>query len=252
MVMKRTLVLAIVLSMTTILLKFDAIGAESCDALWQRINADSKLPSTFDKAKAMEQQGKSCIDDVTSVVRLSNFYIEGKQFDRAEAVVSSAMKKHPSAPEIKDRAAFIALSRGDSEVARALATELVHKHPRFASPYFTLGKIEAQSKNWANALQYDRKAYELSGDALVLPHIVAELHQLGHHEDAVNTAYRALRENPSLISYKLGINEAIYSLGALGRFEEATQLARRRMAADKNWQQDAAFVQAARKLELIE
>lgn len=251
MVMRRTLVLAMLLSTATLALECDAIGAETCDALWQRISADSKLPSALDKAKAMEQQGKACKDDMASVVRLANFYIEGKQFDRAEAVVSSALKEQPSSPELKDRAAFIAFSKGDIATARALASDLIQRHSSLASPYFTLARIEMQQKNWANALQYDRKAYELSGEALVLLHVTAELHQLDHHEDAVNTAYRALKENPSLISHKLGIDEAIYSLGALGRFDEATQLAKRRMAADKNWRQDTAFVQAARKLKII-
>lgn len=249
--MRKTVVLAMMFFIVTLAVKREALSVENCDALWQRIGADKKLSSAFDKAKAMEQLGNACVDNVASMVRLSNYYIDRQHFDRAEAVVKSAMEKHPSSPELKDRAAFIALSRGDLETARGLAAELIRKNPGFASPYFTLGKIEVQSKNWDKALQYDRKSYELSGDVLVLPHIVAELHQLGHHEDAVNVAYRALKEMPSLVGYKLGTNEAIYSLGALGRFDEAVRLAERRMAADDKWSQDAVFVRAARKLGLV-
>ena len=75
--------------------------------------------------------------------------------------------------------------------AFALASELIQKYPKFASPIFTLGKIEVQRQNWADALQYDRKSYELSGDALVLPHIVAELHQLGPFN--INISHRAIQ-----------------------------------------------------------
>jgi hypothetical protein len=62
MVMRRTLVLAMLVSTATLALECNAIGAETCDGLWQRISADSKISSAVDKAKAMEQQGKACMD----------------------------------------------------------------------------------------------------------------------------------------------------------------------------------------------
>ncbi len=227
-------------------------NAGTCEDLWQKISADPMLRSALDKADAMEQQGKVCMDDVPSIVRTINFYMEGKNLEKAESLAKSALQKIPSSAEIEDRVAFIALAKGDVATARELAQDAIRKIPSFSSPYFTLARIEVKSQNWSNALQYDRRAYELSAKPIVLLHIVMELHQLGHHEDAVTTAYRALKEDPSLIRHKLGIDEAIYSLGALGRFDEAKQLAKRRMAADRNWQQDAALVQALNKLKLLD
>lgn len=101
-------------------------------------------------------------------------------------------------------------------------------------------------------MRYQSKAYELTHSALLLLPLVSALHQLDQHEDAVATAYLAIKEDPKLVSRSAGIDEAIYSLASLGRFDEAKRLIRQRMVADPNWNRDTTLVQAAKRLKVID
>jgi tetratricopeptide (TPR) repeat protein len=228
-----------------------AKNSTECERIWQEVMADERISSFLDKATAMEQRGVGCMDDVTFRVRLGNFYIQAKRVDRAEELVKAGLKSRPNSRELGESAAFISYLKGDLASAQTQAELLIQKYPDFAAPYLTLASIAAQKKQWEDTARYQSRAYDLAGDAKLLLPLGAALHQLGRHEDAVATIYRALKADPSLVGRSAGIDEAIYSLGSLGRFEEATQLVRRRMAADPNWQQDATFVQAAKRLKAI-
>lgn len=224
----------------------------SCDKIWLQIESNTALPQPLDKAKAMEKLGSACLGDVAFQVRLVNYYLKARDLDRAEGIVAASLKRKPESPELRERLAEVLYLKGDLNKAEAMASKLIQSAPTFAAPYLTLSSIAAQKHDWQSTVRYQRKAFELTHAPLLLLPLVSALHQLDRHEEAVETAYRALREAPDLIGRSGGIDEAIYSLAALGRFDEAKRLIHRRMAADPNWAQDETLVQAAKRLAIID
>lgn len=230
-----------------------AVNADAeCNKIWLQIERNSALSQPLDKAKAMESHGRACEGDVAFQVRLINYYLQARKLDRAEEIIGIGLNKKPNSPELKERLSEVAFLKGDISKAETIATKLIQSSPTFAAPYLTLSSIAAKKGDWRSVEHHQHKAYELTHSPLLLLPLVSALHQLNRHEEAVATAYRALREDPNLINRSGGINEAIYSLAALGRFDEAIKLINRRMAADPNWTQDATLVKAARRLKIIE
>lgn len=252
MVKKIFRFLFLVLTMTLTTERYAVSADAECDKIWLQIEANSTLAQPLDKAKAMENRGSACEGDVIFQVRLVNYYLQARELDRAEEIIGVGLKKKPNSPELKERLSEVAFLRGDLNKAEIIATKLIQSSPTFAAPYLTLSSIAAKRGDWHSVERHQRKAYELTRSPLLLLPLVSALHQLDRHEEAVETVYRALREAPNLISRSGGIDEAIYSLAALGRFDEAKKLIHRRMAADPNWTQDATLVQAARRLKIIE
>jgi len=229
-----------------------ASGDGSCEEIWLRIERNTALSQPLDKAKAMENLGSACLGDVAFQVRRVNYYLKARELDRAEGIIAASMVEKPNSPELQERLAEVVYLKGDLNKAEAIASKLIQSAPTFAAPYLTLSSIAAQKRDWQSTERYQRKAFELTHTPLLLLPLVSALHQLDRHKEAVETAYRALREDPNLISRSGGIDEAIYSLAALGRFDEAKRLIHRRMAADPSWAQDATLVQAARRLAIID
>lgn len=200
----------------------------------------------------MEQNGAGCEDDVSFQVRLAGLYIRANDLPRAETIVEQGLRKHPQAPELLSHRATLAQLRGDFAAAEKQAAVLVQKYPDMPSPRYVLLGIALQKQDWPRALEYGKQVYAVDHNSLTLLTLTAVLHQLGRHEEAIDMVYRALEQDPGLVRRGGGINEAIYSMGSLGRFDEAAKLARRRMAADPDWRSDAAFVSAATRLKIIE
>jgi tetratricopeptide (TPR) repeat protein len=220
--------------------------------LWQQVSSDHRLDSPISKAKALEDGGTRCKDEVMFSVRLSNLYIQGNNLARAEEVVNAALRERPRNPELRGQRAEIEFRKGNETFAEREAEQLVQTYPNYTPPYLILSQIATNRRQWQTALDLDRRVYEINKSPLMLLTMTGSLHQLGRHEEAVATAYQALKDDPSLVGRRAGINEAIYSLAALGRFDEAAQLVKRRIAADPNWRQDPTFLSAAKRLRVVE
>lgn len=249
---KKLLLSALCLCVTALANDSYAVDAATCDNIWYQIKADPTLPTPAEKAEAMKLRGNECMDDEVFIAQLANLYMQMNNLDAAAALLYPALKNQPTSLVLAERIAHLAFRKGDDTTAHDLASEIVKQDPKFAEPYATLSMIEMRRNNWAGALEYSKKLHELSKKPRDLLLVAVELFKLNRHEEGVNAFYQALKEDPSLIGDDIGVDQAIYVIGALGRIDEAKELAKRHMAAAPDWQQDAIFVKVAKKLKIIE
>lgn len=229
-----------------------ASASLKCDQLIGKVGSGNTLNTPLSKAIAMEKNGVECMQDEVFLVKLANLYAQAGDFGNADRIINDGLALHPEFGELQDRQAWLAYERGDAATAKRLADAAIRSRPNAPTAYWIYASIASAKQDWDGVLKNAQRAYEITGDPLMLLVIAGSLHQLDRHADAVKFAYQALKERPTLISNKAGINEAIYSLVSLGRKDEAVELIKKRMAAVPNWREDPALVHAAVVLKVIE
>lgn len=228
-----------------------AADAPTCDALSIRWDESPGLGSRLERAKALEEQGKSCIGKGFYDARLAILYMDAGDLTSADRIAKQGIQKgSPYQPNLHQVLAETTLRRGNVDAAYKMAEDIENKNPGYVPILGFLGEIDSKHQNWAMALARAKKWNAIDHSALSLLLMAAVLHQLDRHEECVAAVYKALSIDPARIAKIGGIKEAVFSLGILKRNKEAAELLKRHIRANANWAQDPSMVNAAKALGL--
>ena len=228
-----------------------ATDAPTCDALAIRWDESPGLGSRIERAKALEEQGKSCIGKGVYDPRLAILYMDAGDLTSADRVAKQGIQRGSSYhANLLQVLAETTLRRGNVEAAYKMAEDIANKNPMYIPIISFLFEIDAKNQNWSTALTRAQKWHAIDKSALSLLGMAAVLHQLDRHEDCVAAVYKALLIEPTRVAKTTGVKEAVFSLGILKRNEEAAELLKRHIRANPNWAQDPSMVNAAKALGL--
>jgi tetratricopeptide (TPR) repeat protein len=228
-----------------------ATDAPTCDALSIRWDESPGLGSRPERAKALEEQGKSCIGKGIYDPRLAILYMDAGDLSNADRIAKQGIQKgSPYQANLHQVLAETTLRRGNVDAAYKMAEDIAKKNPGYVPILGFLGEIDFKNHNWAMALTRTQKWNAIDHSALSLLGMASALHQLDRHEECVAAVYKALSIDPARIAKVGGIKEAVFSLGVLKRNEEAAELLKRHIRANPNWAQDPSMVNAAKALGL--
>lgn len=228
-----------------------ATDAPTCDALSVRWDESPGLGSRLGRAKALEDQGKSCIGKGFYDPRLAILYMDAGDLASADRIAKQGIQKgSPYQANLHQVLAETTLRRGNVDTAYKMAEDIAKKNPAYVPILGFLGEIDSKNQNWAMALARSQKWNSIDHSALSLLAMAAAFHQLDRHEECVATVDKALGIDPARIAKIGGIKEAVFSLGILKRNEEAAELLKRHMQANPNWALDPSMVNAAKALGL--
>ncbi|MFN9677812.1 MAG: tetratricopeptide repeat protein [Betaproteobacteria bacterium] len=228
-----------------------ATDASTCDTLAIRWDEAPGLGSRLERAKALEEQGKSCIGKGIYNLILAILYMDAGDFNSADRIAKQGiLKGSPYQANLHQVLAETTLRRGNVDAAYKMAEDIAKKNPSYVPILGFLGEIDSKNQNWAMALKRAQKWNEIDNSALSLLAMASALHQLDRHEECITAVYKAVNIDPARIARTGGIKEAIFSLGILKRNQEAAELLKRHIRANPNWRQDASMVNAARALGL--
>ena len=228
-----------------------ATDAPTCDALSIRWDESPGLGSRPERAKALEEQGKSCIGKGIYDPRLAILYMDAGDLSNADRIAKQGIQKgSPYQANLHQVLAETTLRRGNVDAAYKMAEDIAKKNPGYVPILGFLGEIDFKNHNWAMALTRTQKWNAIDHSALSLLGMASALHQLDRHVECVAAVYKALSIDPARIAKVGGIKEAVFSLGVLKRNEEAAELLKRHIRANPNWAQDPSMVNAAKALGL--
>jgi len=228
-----------------------ATDLPTCDALSIRWDEGPGLGSRLERAKALEDQGRSCIGKGIYDPRLAILYLDAGDLTNADRIAKQGIQKgSPYQANLHQVLAETTLRRGNVDTAYKMAEDIAKKNPAYTPILGFLGEIDSKNQNWAMALARSQKWNSIDHSALSLLAMAAAFHQLDRHEECVSTVYKALSIDPTRIAKIGGIKEAVFSLGILKRNAEAAELLKRHMRANPNWAQDPSMVNAAKALGL--
>lgn len=228
-----------------------ATDAPACDALSIRWDESPGLGSRPERAKALEDQGKSCIGKGIYDLRLAILYMDAGDLASADRIARQGLQKgNPNQANLHQVLAETTLRRGHVDAAYKMAEDIAKKHPAYIPILGFLVEIDSKNQNWPLVLARTQKWNSVDHSALSLLAMASALHQLDRHEECVGAVYKALSIEPTRIAKTVGIKEAVFSLGVLKRNEEAAELLKRHIRANPDWARDPSMVNAAKALEL--
>ena len=228
-----------------------ATDAPTCDALAIRWDESPGLGSRPERAKALEQQGQSCIGKGIYDIRLAILYMDAGDLNNADRIAKQGISRNsPYQPNLHQVLAETTLRRGQVDTAYKMAEDIEKKNPAYVPILGFLGELDSKKQRWALVLARSQKWNAIDHSALSLLAMASALHQLDRHEECVATVYKALSIDPARIAKTGGVLEAVFSLGVLKRNEEAAELLKRHIRANPNWAQDPSMVNAAKALGL--
>jgi tetratricopeptide (TPR) repeat protein len=228
-----------------------AKDAPACDALAIRWDESPGLGTHIERAKALEDQGKSCIGKGIYDPRLAILYMDAGDLTSADRIAKQGIQKgSPYQANLHQVLAETTLRRGNADAAYKMAEDIAKKNPAYTPILGFLFEIDAKNQNWITALTRAQKWHAIDKSAISLLGMAAVLHQLDRHEECVAAVYKAVSIDPARIGKTTGVKEAVFSLGILKRNEEAAELLKRHIRANPNWAQDPSMVNAAKALGL--
>jgi len=221
------------------------------DSYLKTMNAESM--SASEKASFLEQNGKACMQYETYNLWLAIAYQDAGDYTKSVRIAQAALTfSKEDTPNLLQVIAEAELRTGDEAKAVKIGEDIMSQYPNYSPILGFLAEIATKNQDFKTSLIYAEKAYQIEKNAGTLLWMAADLHQLERHEEAVNAVYKALELEPQRIQRAPGVLEGIVSLAALNRKEEATELAKRHIAANPNWQDNPTFVQVAKALGLVE
>lgn len=220
----------------------------SCADAIGRIEKYGKNKSV-NEIRFIENNYGGCSSDYFFVALIDGYMLANDASD-AHRVLKDSIKRLPDSTVLRRKDMWTELGLKNYSGAKERADIFIGKNPRVADGYLVLATVFAQYQDWQKMYDNSSLAYEISGDPAISLLMVSAQHQLGNHEDAVRIFYRAMELDGALIKSDSGVNEGIYSLASLGRFDEAAVVARNKMRNDSNWRNDKTFVSAVKRLGL--
>lgn len=247
--MKKIVTHLIFLAMLSACSMSKAKSFEECEVFLSGIIDNIALSTPLQKAQYLEAHGKDCLQYEEFNDWLGFTYQDAGKYDKSVEIAKKALPNAKNyKPNFLQMIAEAELQTGSEAEAYKQAVSISTSYPNFTPIQYFLYGIEIKRENWAESLIYAENSYHIEKNALSLLGMAAALHQLGRHEDAVNAVFKALTLEPERIAKTTGVLEGIYSLAILGRKPEAAELCRRHIAANPNWRENDAFVQAAKEL----
>jgi hypothetical protein len=129
-----------------------ANDAPACDALSIRWDESPGLGSRLERAKALEEQGKSCIGKGIYDARLAILYIDTGDLTSADRIAKQGIQKgSPYQSNLHQVLAETTLRRGPVDAAYKMAVDIANKNPAYTPILSFLFEIDAKNQNWATA-----------------------------------------------------------------------------------------------------
>jgi tetratricopeptide (TPR) repeat protein len=229
-----------------------AKSIEDCAKIYHTASNNPSNDSQLKLAEYLQNNGQGCMQHDEYNVWLVSAYQDAGEYAKSLEIAKKALE---SASEYKPNLLqFIAEAEfrtGDEEKAVKMGKDIMLQYPNYSPILGFLAEIATKNKDFEASFKYGEKSYQIEKNAGSLLWMAADLHQLERHEEAVNAVYKALEIEPQRIQRVAGVLEGIVSLAALNRKEEATELAKRHIAANPNWQDNPTFVQVAKALGLV-
>lgn len=220
-----------------------ANGKDVCEDAYQKVNP-SVVPDRLAAIGYLQGFQSKCETNLTFQSRLVADYLVLKRYEDAERLIQAGLKIDPAHRALLLDLGEIRLTQKAVDEAASIARRLISSHSKFFGGYSLMQRTLMEQRRFEESVEYGRKAVQYeSYPVLWLNLAVAQYHskQFGACVDSAN---RAIQLDPAVLRRSWGINEAIYSLDALGKQAEALALAKRRKQADPNWNQDRALVRA--------
>lgn len=221
---------------------------QECEDLYVK-TTNSELLSGLEKVNLLDQNGQGCMQYETYNLWLAIAYQDAGDYLKSVKIAHSALTfAKNDTPNLLQVIAEAELKTGDEGKAVKMAEDIAQKYPSYSPIMGFLGEAAVKKQDFASALKYSERGYQIEKNATFLIAMATVLHQLGRHEETVAAVYKALEMEPQRIGKIAGVLEGIFSLAILNRRPEAAELAKRHIAANPNWRDNPTFAQAAKEL----
>lgn len=228
----------------------NAADVTRCEGLYQSVMDSKRFPNSESKIKYLRDNGRSCEGTGIYESRLAYFYVDAKRFSDAEKTIRDGLSKpNPYHKQLKYSLVDIDVLQGRLDVAFSKAIRLQQEHEDWYGGYLLLSKITLMQRRFEESIQYAIESNKRSPEAGAYLGMTIAYHQLGKDEQAVESIYMAIKLDVSVVSKAPGMDEAIYSLVRLTRYQEAATLAETRIKNDGDWTKDKTFVKAVNYLK---
>jgi tetratricopeptide (TPR) repeat protein len=129
-------------------------------------------------------------NDSRGLAYFGRFFLEQRDYMRADALSAAAVEKNPDAPAALALRGQILLMKGQTAEAQSLLEKSARLDPDDPEPQFQLGTIYDKAKSAADAVKYFRRVVTLnSRDARAWDYLALNLEPLGD-VDGADEAYR--------------------------------------------------------------
>lgn len=219
-----------------------------CENAYQK-SKNGAFSSRDEAVKYLEGFQSKCEKDLLFQSRLASNYFVLKRYEEAERIVQAGLRIDTLNKELLFGLGDLRLVQKDTDAAALLAKKMIDNHPKSYGGYYLMQKSLMDAKRFEESIDYGRKAIQIESLPILWLNIGVASYHSKQYQQCVDAVNRAIQMDASVLQRPWGINEALYSLGALDRPKEALELAKGRKQADANWNQDRAFV---RVLELLQ
>jgi tetratricopeptide (TPR) repeat protein len=246
--MKQILFSVILISLTACNMS-SAKTIQDCAKMYHAAAEDVSLNSARKLAEYLEKNGQGCLQYDEYNVWLVSAYQDAGEYAKSIKFAQEALPKaNEYKPNLLQFIAEAELKTGDEGKAVKMAEDIAQKYPSYSPIMGFLGEAAVKKQDFASALKYSERGYQIEKNATFLIAMATVLHQLGRHEETVAAVYKALEMEPQRIGKIAGVLEGVFSLAILNRKPEAAELAKKHIAANPNWRDNGTFAQAAKEL----
>jgi tetratricopeptide (TPR) repeat protein len=163
--------------------------------------------------------------DPTVTSSLAAAYVSLRQFDKAQEILSEALKQSPGSPAIREELAETTALGGNYALAIGQFQKLIEQDPKSAQLRMRLGEVYQAQGDTRDAFQSYREAHELAPDDATVALILADALVQASKMDEARTLYlQIVRAHPDNLP---ALNNAAYFLCEHGNLDEAQKLAER-------------------------
>ena len=161
--------------------------------------------------------------DPGAVTALAGAYVGLRQFDKAEVILSEALKKSPGSLPIRAQLARTMALAGDYNLSIEQYQKLIAQDPKSAPFQLAMGEVYQAQGDLKNSLVFYRQAHALAPDEVTPALVLADTLALAErNEDAKALYLQIVRSHPD---DPPALNNAAFFLSDHGDLEEAQRLA---------------------------
>jgi tetratricopeptide (TPR) repeat protein len=161
--------------------------------------------------------------DIGATTALAGAYVALRQFGKAQAALSDALKKSPGSIPLQSQIARTTALSGDYSLAIEQYQKLIAKDPKSSSLHLALGEVYQARGDLKSALASYRQAHQLTPIELTPALVLADtLADAGRYDEAKTLYHQIVKAHPD---DPPALNNAAYFFSDHGELQEAERLA---------------------------